>query len=145
MQLDPINPKLKAPGTKRLTLECDEPPSNFAFKFNLRRYTKVIVEVVPADASVAENLSAGGLTDADINKEIEDSGITVGRCTLPYQTHVESAWKHAVETTCAFNCCFQCQFAPLHHGVRLGRHGGCLVWRGHALALAAAVARRRGG
>jgi hypothetical protein len=32
---------LKAPGTKRLKLKCDEPLSNFAFKFNLRRYIKV--------------------------------------------------------------------------------------------------------
>jgi len=32
--------KSKAPGTKRLTLNCDEPLSSFAFKFNLRRYTK---------------------------------------------------------------------------------------------------------
>jgi hypothetical protein len=29
---------LKAPGTKRLKLQCDDPLSNFAFKFNLRRY-----------------------------------------------------------------------------------------------------------
>ena len=29
---------LKAPGTKRLKLKYDEPLSNFAFKFNLRRY-----------------------------------------------------------------------------------------------------------
>jgi len=30
---------LKAPGTKRLKLEHDEPVSNFAFKFNLRCYS----------------------------------------------------------------------------------------------------------
>ena len=41
MQVDPIKPTLKAPGTKRLKLECDKPLSNFAFKFNLRRYTKI--------------------------------------------------------------------------------------------------------
>ena len=66
MQADPINPKLKLPGTKRLKLKCDEPLSSFssikptlnrpgskrlklrcdevlssfAFKFSLRRYTK---------------------------------------------------------------------------------------------------------
>jgi hypothetical protein len=32
---------LKAPGSKRLKLVYDESPSNFAFKFNLRRYTLV--------------------------------------------------------------------------------------------------------
>jgi hypothetical protein len=34
-----MKPTLKAPGTKRLKLKCDEPLSNFAFNFNLRRYT----------------------------------------------------------------------------------------------------------
>jgi hypothetical protein len=38
VQVDPIKPKLKAPGTKRLKLEYDELLSSFAFKFNLRRY-----------------------------------------------------------------------------------------------------------
>jgi hypothetical protein len=39
MQVDPIKPVLKAPGTKHLILQFDEPLSNFAFKFNLHRYT----------------------------------------------------------------------------------------------------------
>jgi lipoate-protein ligase A len=39
VQVDPIKPTLKAPGTKRLKLKYDDPLSNFAFKFNLRRYT----------------------------------------------------------------------------------------------------------
>ena len=38
MQVDPIKPTLKAPGTKRLTLNCDTLLSISAFKFNLRRY-----------------------------------------------------------------------------------------------------------
>ena len=41
MQVDPIKPKLTLPGTKRQKLECDELLSKFAFKSNLRRYTKV--------------------------------------------------------------------------------------------------------
>ena len=40
MQVDPIKPTLKPPGTKRLKLKYDEPPSKFAFKFYLRRYNK---------------------------------------------------------------------------------------------------------
>jgi len=39
VQVDPVKPTLKAPGTNLLTLKCDEPLSSFAFKFNLRRYT----------------------------------------------------------------------------------------------------------
>jgi len=44
VQVDPIKPALKAPGTKRLKLIYDGPLSNFAFNFNLRRYN-VGVEV----------------------------------------------------------------------------------------------------
>jgi hypothetical protein len=39
MQVVPIKHTLKAPGTKRLKLQYDEPPSNFAFKLKLHRYT----------------------------------------------------------------------------------------------------------
>ena len=35
-----MKPTLKAPGTKRLKLKYDNLLSSFAFKFNLRRYTK---------------------------------------------------------------------------------------------------------
>ena len=38
MQLDPIKPTLKAPGSKRLKLQYEKPPANSAFRFNLRRY-----------------------------------------------------------------------------------------------------------
>ena len=38
MQVDPIKHILKALGTKRLKLQYDGPLSNFAFKFDLRRY-----------------------------------------------------------------------------------------------------------
>jgi kinetochore protein Nuf2 len=33
-----MKPMLKAPGNKCLKLKYDEPPSNFALKFSLRRY-----------------------------------------------------------------------------------------------------------
>jgi len=42
VQVDPIKPKLKPPGGKRLKLKCDVLLLNFAFKFNLRRYNKEI-------------------------------------------------------------------------------------------------------
>ena len=38
MQVDPVKPELKAPGSKRLKPKCDNPPSNFAFNLKLRRY-----------------------------------------------------------------------------------------------------------
>ena len=65
VQVAPIKPTLKAPGTKRLKLKCDEPLSNVAFNFNLRRYS-----VVSADRCRLTSLRlwspdlthAGGLT-----------------------------------------------------------------------------------
>jgi hypothetical protein len=40
VQVDPVKPTLKARISERLKLRCDDLLSNFAFKFNLRRYTK---------------------------------------------------------------------------------------------------------
>jgi len=40
VQVDPIDPVLKAPATKRLKLKVDELLSSSAFEFNLRRYIK---------------------------------------------------------------------------------------------------------
>ena len=51
VQVDPIKPKLKPPGTKRLKLNCDVLLSTSAFKFNLRRYIKLTADV--ADSSNA--------------------------------------------------------------------------------------------
>ena len=41
VQVDPMKHMLKPPKTKRLKLKYDELLSNFAFNFNLRRYTVV--------------------------------------------------------------------------------------------------------
>ena len=40
MQVDPIKPVLKVPGTKRLKLKHFKSLSKLAFKFNLRRYAE---------------------------------------------------------------------------------------------------------
>ena len=44
VQVDPIKPMLKPPGTKHLRLKCDKLLSSFAFKFYLRRYIVAAVE-----------------------------------------------------------------------------------------------------
>jgi hypothetical protein len=41
VQVDPIEPTLKAPGTNRLKVKYHKVLSSFAFKFNLRRYRTV--------------------------------------------------------------------------------------------------------
>jgi len=38
VQVDPMKPTLKPPGTERLTPKCETPLSDFAFKFYLRHY-----------------------------------------------------------------------------------------------------------
>jgi len=40
VQVDPIKPNLKPPGTERLKLNCDVLLSTSDFKFNLRRHIK---------------------------------------------------------------------------------------------------------
>ena len=53
VQVDPIKPTLIAPGSERLKLNYDDPLSNFAFNFYLRRYNlgrryhHLIARVVP--------------------------------------------------------------------------------------------------
>jgi hypothetical protein len=53
VQVDPIKPTLKVPGTKRLKLDYDQPLSNFAVTFNLRHYT------VAADDSFLGSIGSG--------------------------------------------------------------------------------------
>ena len=67
VQVDPIKPTLKAPGTTRLKLQYDGPLSKFAFKFNLRQYN-------PGEVLAACNTidSCFSLFDAD----------QIGRCRL---------------------------------------------------------------
>ena len=38
MQVEPVKPELKAPGSMLLQLKYDEPPSNFVLNFNSRLY-----------------------------------------------------------------------------------------------------------
>ena len=52
MQVEPIKPTLKAPGTKRLKLKYDELLSNVAVKFDLRCYTVDQMGAVMAVGSV---------------------------------------------------------------------------------------------
>jgi len=47
LQADPIKLTLKAPEIKQLKLHSDEPPSDFAFSFNVRRYTEELEEHHP--------------------------------------------------------------------------------------------------
>ena len=75
MQVEPIKPTLKAPGTERLKLKYDELHSSVAFNFNLRRYSMVITEYNTSAASLlagAHRLAVG----------LKLMSFMVGRCTL---------------------------------------------------------------
>ena len=60
MQVEPIKPLLKAPGTKRLKLKFEVPLSNFAFKFNIHHYTSDTA-YAGAQGSMQRGMGAGGL------------------------------------------------------------------------------------
>ena len=44
MQVDPMQPKLKPPGTERLKLKCDIMLTKPALKFNMRHYAEVVIK-----------------------------------------------------------------------------------------------------
>jgi hypothetical protein len=95
VQVDPVKPQLKAPGTNLLTLEYDELLSTFAVKFILRRYTMVA--------------------------EPHCVRTQVGRCRLPLSKPVlkecmVSAFEATIRRT-AFKLRFRIQLAPLNSGV----------------------------
>ena len=77
MQVDPIKPNLKAPGNKRLKLIYHGPLSNFAFNFNLRRYTAEGRGPPPAAAlggraAAAGRAAGGGGGRLEMDIEISD-------------------------------------------------------------------------
>jgi hypothetical protein len=53
-----MKPTMKAPGSKRLNLEHDKLVSNFAFKFNLRRYSEGLYEGILQEVQLAPFFSA---------------------------------------------------------------------------------------
>jgi hypothetical protein len=66
-----MKPKLKAPGTKRLTLNCDEPPLSFASKCNSRRYN---ADKEASAASARESMKVAMAAGRDL-AEVRPSGI----------------------------------------------------------------------
>ena len=73
---------LKVPATKHLKLKCDAPLSNFAFKFNVRRYIVATTPAAGAVGVVTLEAGAGGaelvatLTVAATMAAVENGGVT---------------------------------------------------------------------
>jgi len=78
VQVDPIKPKLKPPGTKRLNLKHGEPPSRFAFKFNLRGYSL-------AHARRGSRAHVPGR----VGRLARHSGMAQHECMLSLCTHID--------------------------------------------------------
>jgi len=71
---------------QRLKLNLDEPLSNFAFKFNLRRYTTDTPTPTPTAADVdvhLEQMLSAALTDPDAGSSLTSPSATRGRQRSP--------------------------------------------------------------
>ena len=80
MQFDPIKPTLKAPGTMRLKLICDDPLANFALKFNLRRYAAAAADAATAYGKAAMHLAmCGGGSGGAVVGPLPDIALTLNR------------------------------------------------------------------
>jgi len=62
VQVDPIKPTLKAPGTERLELKYEELLSNFGLKINLRRYHVKWSATATSHNDFFTDAIAGGIT-----------------------------------------------------------------------------------
>jgi hypothetical protein len=78
-----LSTTLKAPRTQRLKLKCDEPLTNSAFKFNLRRYTTVLqcadaIQVRRRSSEETKGEWGGTSEDVVVSVAVDE----VGRCRL---------------------------------------------------------------
>jgi hypothetical protein len=81
VQVDPIKPASKAPGTKRLKPKYDDPLSNFAFKFNLRRYNEERLQKA-LNYFINQAVSAAFYTWRENAEYCAEVRVKAGRCTV---------------------------------------------------------------
>jgi hypothetical protein len=88
VQVDPIKRNLKPPGTKRLKRKCDEPPSNFAFKFKLRRYIMAAAKLKAAATIASAGVAGRGLHSSTFQLNLSRIGRTspVSPCLIDWGT-----------------------------------------------------------
>jgi hypothetical protein len=76
VQVDPIKPTLKPPGTERLTLKCDTVLSSFAFNFSLRRFSEEALalasEVMFARLPPPRSVAAAAAADLQVRPSFDE-------------------------------------------------------------------------
>jgi hypothetical protein len=79
VQVDPMKPSLKPPGSKRLKASCDILLPNSAFKVNVRRYTQEMDPLIPCSVNtMSEYMVEMVLTHAGLNPGvIQEVGLRV--------------------------------------------------------------------
>ena len=82
VQVDPITPTLKAPGPKRLKLIYDGALSNFAFKFNLRRFTEASSSTRAAPFPTSTTAGNAETLQPSVGAPREAAGPTWADCIL---------------------------------------------------------------
>ena len=89
VQLDPIKPTLKPPGTKHLNLKCDILLLSLAFNFNLRRFSKDERALLLK----WENMLVSKYPEVGAISDLEN---LVGRCRLTLSNPRETACNSAL-------------------------------------------------
>ena len=83
VQVDPIKPKLKPPGTKRFKLKYDEVLLSFAFKLRLRRYimapTRELAQQIEEETTKFATFLEYRVTSVVGGQSIEDQGFKLRR------------------------------------------------------------------
>jgi hypothetical protein len=87
VQVDPIKPKLKPPGSKLSKLKCDLLLSKCAFIFNLRRYDEVAYALTQKTLQLqlaVKERAAAGLSQPDCS-------LRVSHCTRAWDIMLSTA------------------------------------------------------
>ena len=95
MQVEPIRSTLKAPGSERLKLECNDLLSSFAFKFSLRPYIAGLDDSVKnflTSVPLVADLRSPDMRDRHWKQLMDTTGGALQ--VINIKTRVESAYEY---------------------------------------------------
>ena len=91
MQVDPIKPMLKPPGTRHLKLKCDELLSSFALKFHVRCFTLVFANAMRATNAPSRANSAAAAAPSPSGPSWRHAAAGRGLHSFPLQLNLSSS------------------------------------------------------